>query len=209
MTEERVARAAYLAHRPRNKGWLTLLAHERKCWLNSARAAIASMSTPEGEVEGRAREIVNLTQLAYPTPRLIEDDSEIGRADRLDYERRILAAECGTQRVLNELEAELRWMADQARTNRDAMDPKAAEIITNIADKVAQIDVTAKPLPSTVRGEVIEECAKVADEIAIEMDNEHNRRLGVAKDLVETAEDVAAGIRALKGKPTPVEEGKQ
>mgnify|MGYP002735293217 CR=1 FL=1 len=42
-----------------------------------------------------------------------------------------------TQYVLSKIVAKLRWQAEQATYNHDVLDPKAAEILTNVADEVA------------------------------------------------------------------------
>jgi hypothetical protein len=71
-----------------------------------------------------------------------ESRGDINQEERMDYERRILAAECGSQRILNNLEEYLRWCARCATFVPDALDPRAAEILTNVANAIAKVDVT-------------------------------------------------------------------
>jgi len=46
-----------------------------------------------------------------------------------------------------------------------------------------------------------ERCAKVADKHAASLDNDWNKKLGVANDLREVADDIAAAIRAIEPGP--------
>lgn len=168
MTEERVERVARAIHYAR---WAPEDAHRREPFEDEdrrgreycfrlANAAIASMSTPEGELEGRAREL--------------------------------LAAECG--------------YPVSSATERDLSD--LDEVFT---DHALRAITKALSIPSTVRGEVLEEAAKAVDALKPSSnkrdlyshwsDAKHDREL--------VLERAAAAIRALKGKPTPEGEGKQ
>lgn len=45
------------------------------------------------------------------------------------------------------------------------------------------------------RRKAVEECAKVAEDMALGLDNEWNKKLGKADDLVDTCKDIAEIIR--------------
>ena len=55
------------------------------------------------------------------------------------------------------------------------------------------------PDESAIRADERERCAKIADEHSLSYDNEWNRNLGKASDLVEACEDIAATIRSGGG----------
>ena len=52
---------------------------------------------------------------------------------------------------------------------------------------------------TAIRADERERCAKIADEHSLSYDNEWNRNLGKASDLVEACEDIAATIRSGGG----------
>ena len=82
--------------------------------------------------------------------------------ERLSYERRILAAECGSQRILNELLEWLDGMARHARFTPDVLDPKGAEILENVAVHVRNIDVCATPAIETLLASLAAKDAEIA-----------------------------------------------
>ena len=99
-----------------------------------------------GEDEGDAGTLVQAFarhRLAAQQP----DGEAISFEERLDYERRILAAECGSQRILNELCASLERDIRHARFTPDAIDHKAGDILESVVKRIREIDVCAAPAP--------------------------------------------------------------
>lgn len=67
---------------------------------------------------------------------------------------------------------------------------------------LASLSILATGLASdeaAIRADERERCARIADEHSLSYDNEWNRNLGKASDLVEACEDIAAAIRSGGG----------
>lgn len=90
--------------------------------------------------------------------------------ERLDYERRILWAEVGTQRILNDFRKRLQWAHEHARFTPDVLDPKAAEVLGNIIKWVDEIDVTAGPANDQSRDFGSEARSLLQREVCYELD---------------------------------------
>lgn len=56
----------------------------------------------------------------------------------------------------------------------------------------------AQHIAAIAREESLEQAANICDQYGVDIDNEWNRGLGVAKNLKETADDLAEQIRTLK-----------
>lgn len=80
---------------------------------------------------------------------------------------------------------------------------KSSWVITRQSDALAKADAILAsglaPNESAIRADERERCAKIADEHSLSYDNEWNRNLGKASDLVEACEDIAAAIRSGGG----------
>lgn len=135
-----------------------------------ARAAIESLSITEGEeLAERATDEISQWERAYPLSAFPEPD--------------------------------LKRAAEVLKANGMTLDSISASNMRHVVSRLAPLIrelIAALSLPSTVRGEVIEECAKVAEE-RCEVSNSASTD-EAAHQVLWTIPDA---IRALKGKPTP------